>query len=143
MLVNLKKLRTRHKNRVDKGIYEMKHWLDRFNFDNYLRDHNVPFYEVFEMYKINKENGIENFLYSGVCDNHEQILEKCPMLVTSKDKYVIGLTKVRKDKQPLFGGWRWSKWGEYIGDMKPTDKYLRDEKEIDQVYVFEVYQVKD
>lgn len=44
---------------------------------------------------------------------------------------------VRAEQSPE-GGWRWHKWGEYIGDHTPTAEYLYDEPEIERVYVVSI-----
>jgi hypothetical protein len=46
------------------------------------------------------------------------------------------LTPFRKcDEDP--DGWRWHKWGEYVGLHAPQREYLHDEPLIETVYVFE------
>lgn len=37
------------------------------------------------------------------------------------------------------GGWRWEKWGPYIGTQRSVADYLHDEPDIDYVYTFHVY----
>lgn len=76
----------------------------------------------------------------GVCDNPEQILEQCASLHDPERRFVVFVTPVLQDDQPEDGGWRWHKWGEYIGDMQPQCEYLYDEPEIDQVYCFHIYE---
>lgn len=40
------------------------------------------------------------------------------------------------------GGWRWHKWGEYVGTGTPTREYLDDEPGFDDgVFTFHVYYV--
>jgi hypothetical protein len=51
--------------------------------------------------------------------------------------YTVLLVRISKSDEPAEGGWRWHKWGPYIGDKKPTREYLVNEPEIDAVYVFE------
>jgi hypothetical protein len=60
----------------------------------------------------------------GVCDRWEQIVKTWPELLTDPRHFVIGLAEVRRDEQPAWGGWRWHKWGEYIGDFEPQQEYL-------------------
>lgn len=78
----------------------------------------------------------------GVCDKPEQVVEKYPILKTSDRMFLIVFTKVRKADQSSDGGWRWHKWGEYIGDRQPTTEYLYDEPVIDEVYCFHIYERK-
>jgi hypothetical protein len=40
-------------------------------------------------------------------------------------------------------GWRWHKWGEYIGLGKPTREYLNDEPEFaDGIYTYHIFEVE-
>ena len=76
----------------------------------------------------------------GVCDSVEQLLAACPELEAPGRDFVVTLTKVRKADQPEDGGWRWHKWGEYIGTQNPTTEYLHDEPNIEEVYCFHIYE---
>lgn len=80
----------------------------------------------------------------GVCDSWEQIFEKISELryyQESKEKFVIFLCAIRKEDQPEEGGWRWCKWGKYIGEQRRRCEYLVDEPEIEKVYTFQVSRV--
>jgi hypothetical protein len=80
----------------------------------------------------------------GVCDNVEQILKACPELKKSQTRsFMITLTPVKRANQPSEGGWRWHKWGEYIGDHDPQCEYIYDEKGIEQVFVYHIYERKN
>lgn len=79
----------------------------------------------------------------GVCDNHEQILARWEEQLEAPDRYyTVMLTPIRKADQSASGGWRWHKWGEYVGAHEITTEYLYDEPLIDQVFVFHIYEVK-
>lgn len=76
----------------------------------------------------------------GVCDNYEQILKLVPELESDPDSnYIITITEVTKGNN---GGWRWHKWGPYIGDHEPQAEYLDDEPNIDKVFCYHIYGVK-
>lgn len=78
----------------------------------------------------------------GVCDSYEQVLEKCPELRLDKDrKFVVTVTKIQKATQPPEGGWRWHKWGEYIGTQEPTSEYIYDEPLIEEVFCYHIYEI--
>ena len=80
----------------------------------------------------------------GVCDHYQQILDKCPILESDKNReFVIFITPVCAEDQPEDGGWRWCKWGEYIGDKNPQCQYLYDEPEIEMIYVYHIYEKID
>lgn len=79
----------------------------------------------------------------GVCDNWEQIVETWPELEDDPRHFIIALQEIRRDEQPERGGWRWHKWGEYIGTQDSQMEYLHDEPEIETVYVFHIYEIKE
>lgn len=82
----------------------------------------------------------------GVCDNYQQVLDRLENInyyLNSDEKFCIILSRIKKSNQPSKGGWRWHKWGEYIGDHKITTEYLYDEPNIDEVYVFNIYRIKE
>lgn len=110
------------------GVY--RHDGFSFNFDKFLEDncHN---------------NILDEWVWYGVCDNYKQILEYHKELLSNPDKnYVIGLTTVERCKQPDEGGWRWHKWGEYIGTQTPQHEYLYDDTHIDKVYCYHIYEIE-
>ncbi len=79
----------------------------------------------------------------GVCDNYTQVLNKYSEYVNNPNrKFVIGLTPVVREDQESSGGWRWEKWGEYIGDFVPQADYLYDEPEIELVYTFQIFELE-
>jgi len=80
----------------------------------------------------------------GVCDNPEQILEFYPELKDDPErKFVVSFKEVTKASQPAEGGWRWHKWGEYIGKHHIQYEYLYDEKDIESVLCYHIYEYKD
>ena len=79
----------------------------------------------------------------GVVDSLEQFYSYFKFLDFLDQKYVAFLTPIQKKNQPSDGGWRWHKWGQYIGKHKPQHEYLYDEKDIDLVYVYTIMEVKD
>lgn len=115
--------------RIEKGIYEVGH----FNFNFCILDYS---YENIE--ELPFIDGLNPF---GVCDHYSQILEKSSEIKNSNRKFVISITPILKQNQPKEGGWRWHKWGPYIGTQTQTTEYLHDEPEIEKVYVFHVYEL--
>ena len=132
--------------KIEPGIYETG-----LNFE-----HDISGYTNFEAYgsyeQLSKEgipiesrdwNAIMNGLSPyGVADSIDQIKEKYQEMINSENPIVISVTEMRKDEQPEDGGWRWHKWGEYIGKKEPQCEYLYDEPNIDSVYVFHIYAVR-
>lgn len=79
----------------------------------------------------------------GVCDNWQQIVAKWPQIETDSRQFVITLSEIHKADQDPRGGWRWHKWGEYIGTHDPQHEHIYDEgPEIESVQVFHIYEVK-
>lgn len=83
----------------------------------------------------------------GVADNIEQIKEHYKEWFEKSD-WVIAITPVYQEKENAGkgGGWRWHKWGDYIGKLDPQHEYLDDEDFGDdwQGYVlcYHIYPVK-
>lgn len=121
-----------------KGVYIISH----FNFE----------YEIEE-----KIEGCGDFSELidcpyGVCDNPEQLLNAYDFEKDER-KLVIALTPIYKKDQPPKEGWRWHKWGPYIGNKRkmcncnpkfsiPVYEYLYDEPDVDLVYCFHIYEIK-
>lgn len=59
-------------------------------------------------------------------------------------RFIVTLTKVERDpsNKGNGGGWRWHKWGEYIGAHESQCEYLDDEEGIDHVYCFHIYEME-
>lgn len=78
----------------------------------------------------------------GVSDGPANLLAVVTTLQDPDRKFIALLTKVQRDvsNKGRGGGWRWHKWGEYIGRHTPTTEYLDDEPEIDFVYCYHIYE---
>jgi hypothetical protein len=85
---------------------------------------------------------IDGELY-GVSDTAQQALDYAQRLVGDDPrKFCVFVTHIVKDpsKRGRGGGWRWHKWGEYIGNDEPKAEYLDDEEGFDEgVYVFGIH----
>lgn len=85
----------------------------------------------------------------GVCDNASQALDYYDNLYKQNKDYmedkmfVILLVPVIRKQEPESGGWRWHKWGRYIGKFEPKCEYLHDEDGIDYVYCFDILEVEE
>ena len=117
--------------RIGEGMYQCGHWsIDLLGLPLKDKYGSTP--------SLNYE--IET---SGVCDYPEQVLEKFPILKEHPAPFFISFVKLRRGDQPREGGWRWHKWGTYIGDKNPQCEYLHDEPEIEEVYTFSVYELDE
>lgn len=113
--------------RYEKGVYRHDGYL--FNFDRFI-DNNCA------------ETIIDKWVAYGVCDNYKQILECHKDIISDNKNYVIGLSTVERKNQDENGGWRWHKWGEYIGNQNPQHEYLYDDTHIDKVYCYHIYEIE-
>lgn len=132
------------------GVYEINHFngeheVDRQWWVGEERDYDAGYPvlgEVTVMKFPDGDKSFGDFGPYGVCDSYEQILTKCPELVNDpKRGFFIFVTRLRKDEESERGGWRWHKWGAYIGDQEPQCEYLYDEPVIEQVFTFHIYEV--
>ena len=82
-----------------------------------------------------------NAWYYGVADNLEQIIDLYNNAEWFKGNHVILCWMVEKEPDNPCSGWRWHKWGDYIGTRNPQCEYLNDEPEINEVVVFSIYKV--
>lgn len=113
--------------RVSRGVYLSRHW-------NFYNEVATPLVDEF---------AVDFDPDYGVCDSPDQFLAG-PGAALDADlgrRYCISFVEVRRDEQPPDGGWRWHKWGPYIGEKTPTTEYLHDEPDIDRVFTFHVYEV--
>jgi hypothetical protein len=75
--------------------------------------------------------------FYGVADNWEQVLQiKTWFTKIKKYKFILTFSKMRRENQEESGGWRYHKWGEYIGTQNPQHEYLYDDKHIDEVIIY-------
>lgn len=117
--------------RIIPGVYKCNH----FNFHSVLDASGVSFDEYSTEFSINPY---------GVCDSPEQFLSDFGQeIAESPNYYIVAFTQLLKSEQPPQGGWRWHKWGPYVGHQSPQAEYLYDEPKIDEVYVYNIYQITD
>lgn len=116
--------------RIGEGMYLTSHWsIDQLGVS--IRERwreEQPGYLDFEEY--------------GVCDTPEQAVEGLG-LRARPERFFVSFVEINKATQPSDGGWRWHKWGSYIGDHEPQCEYIHDEPEIEKVYTFHVYELAD
>ena len=125
------------------GIYQCNIEFN-FSHEEFLEFDNVgsiPFDQSFEVFA-------PSYLKAqyGVGDSIEQIKEYFKEEIEDPNrKYFIAVTPVFQDKENKGGGWRWHKWGEYIGKLEPKCEYLDDEDfgdDFEYVICFHLYEVK-
>lgn len=119
--------------RLAQGVYRIEH----FNFGLLLRK---PWSDI-DIDSQLPPGGAPRY---GVCDSVGQfILKYGDALKDAAGSYCLAFTRVVKAKQSPVGGWRWDKWGPYIGNGEPTTEYLRDEPKFEEVFVFSVFRLRE
>lgn len=121
--------------KIHHGCHQIKH----FSFDTLIEAlENV---EMVDQWPSFEDMDLNSY---GVVDNPGQFIERFwdPLENIEDRLFVISFTRIVRAEQPEEGGWRWHKWGPYIGDKNPQMEYIHDEPEIDEVYVYHVYEVK-
>jgi len=109
------------------GVYRHDGYM--FNFDGFINERC-------------EDEISDKWVVYGVCDNYEQVLERYKDILDDPNKnYVIGMCTVDRVRQSPEGGWRWHKWGKYIGTQNPEHEYLYDDTHIDRVYCFHIYEL--
>jgi len=115
----------------------------------FLYDADNKLERVFSYYELNlssymnaQRSGNTVLHGDGVCDNAEQVIEKYK-LNDSELQFTVVLTPIKRCEQPANDGWRWHKWGKYIGAQYPMAEYIYDEVAIELVYVFHIFEWKD
>lgn len=79
----------------------------------------------------------------GVCDSPEQFAEHFQSALEADPRnFIATFWEVRREDQSEDGGWRYHKWGQYIGNQKPQQEYLYDDKHIERVYCWHIYEVE-
>ena len=151
--INERCLCTHPDNHIETGVYRCG--CD-FNFgkDEFVELKNLTYDdEYFAMVKewFTGKTGlkypIDMLEQYGVADNIQQIKEYYKEWI-EKSNWVIAITPVFQNKKHAGkgGGWRWHKWGDYIGKLNPQCEYLDDEDFGDdfQGYVlcYHIYPVK-
>lgn len=112
-----------------KGIYNQG-----YNASNYFKRHLT----VTEMYP-------RDLLCQcyGVVDSPKQFQTKfSESLESDSRQLLVSVAHIPKDSsnKGKGGGWRWHKWGQYLGDGHPRQEYLDDEDKFENgVWVFNVY----
>lgn len=120
------------------GIYTERSFNPELFLESYVRiQRGERHYDL--IYPNFSEVSDENWFNSyGVCDSPEQLIANLPDEVLYGSRlFAVFLTPIRKNEQED-GGWRWHKWGPYIGTQTPTCEYLYDEPLIEEVYVYHV-----
>ncbi len=124
--------------RLATGFYQIGH----FSFDAMIsaRGGNLRDNDEWDPYAEDLPAGLNAY---GVCDSIEQFqADFGPQLENDKRQYCVSFTVIRKATEER-GGWRWHKWGPYVGHQTPTTEYLFDEPIIEQVCVYHIFRRRE
>jgi len=125
---------------IGRGLYLCTHW----SFEHCLPGKwqafvhsNEDYYVPFAVGGTKCERPWESANTYGVCDSPEQFMELIGKhLDALEEQFVVSFVRIAKDEQPPQGGWRWHKWGPYIGTQDHECEYLADEPKVDVVYTY-------
>lgn len=124
--------------RVHRGVYEA-----HFNFDKEIEDLIVEDYPRFDDMST-KYDGDQWFSSFGVVDHWSQLPLKA--LDADSRNLLVYLGHIRRADQPERGGWRWHKWGPYLGVHSPETsndfEYLYDAIDVVEVWTYHVVEVR-
>lgn len=136
MLISLKRVKKKHRlfNRVGKGFYlsddfSSHQWFLRQYYGYKVED------SLVKMGSALKKYDLRSF---GVADSIEQVKAYYEPLKSSNTQFIVILTPVYREND---GGFRFHKWGRYIGKHEICHEYLRDQKDIDVLYTFRILKV--
>lgn len=119
--------------RVHRGIYEA-----HINFDKEIEDLIVEQWVDFSMW------GDSDFYSYGVVDHWSQL----PLARLDDDErnLLVYLGRHARADQPEHGGWRWHKWGPYLGVHTPETstnfEYLYDATDVVEVWSYQIVVIK-
>jgi hypothetical protein len=117
------------------GIYRAVHWNIRDVIDGIC--------DVTQLSSPLHPFRRESCIPYGTCDSIEYFVNNlCSTLHNSQNNYFVSFVKIDKHLQPKNGGWRWSAWGPYYGNQKIESEYLSEERHIESVCTFQIFQLR-
>ena len=122
------------------GLYEISHW--NFEMMTSAKLEQYPELAGIHDMTIGIDGLTEPMNCYGVCDSPDQFMAWCgPQLAADPRHFVVSFVVVRRVEQDV-GGWRWHKWGPYIGAQERSGcEFLRDEPVIEAVYTYHIYEI--
>lgn len=119
-------------HRISLGLYQIGHWnFTDFECLNKQEWQSYPTWEKLGDYKN----------CYGVCDSPDQFMSLFgPTLADPQRQFFVSFVQLLKANEPTDGGWRWHKWGPYIGTQKTACEYLADESVIEEIWTYHVYE---
>lgn len=126
------------------GIYQCNfgHNFSFEEFEEFKDNNNLPYENCYSVFAPDY-----NKSQYGVADSLEQLKEYFKEQIEDKsNKYILTLTPVYQDleNRGKGDGWRWHKWGEYIGKLDSKCEYLDDEdfgEDFEYIICFHLYKI--
>lgn len=86
------------------------------------------------------ENSLKTYFYGNDFDDEFYLGKSLVKMIELYPEYklVLLMTPHMNTKDCSWGGWRWHKWGEYLGVHEPQHEYLSYEKGIDYVLSYDL-----
>lgn len=120
-----------------RGIYEIGHFSFEFLISKNGGNLSARNADEWNPYAEDLPHGLNAY---GVCDSIMQFIQDFGLeLESSPRELCASFTEIRKVDMPEAGGWRWHKWGPYVGRGEPTTEYLYDEPAFDAVWVYHLF----
>lgn len=93
-----------------------------------------------------KQIGINKMITYGLCDNADQVINyykpyRNILLNNKQRKFIVLMTPIFREDECERGGFRYHKWGEYIGNQNPQHEYLYDDKHIDMIFHYQILEL--
>ena len=131
-----------YKTILQQGVVLQCSMFQLFDLERNKKEWNTyPEFDMVELDNPNEDGDLTIWRGSyGVCDHLANLFQVYPELLAEGRTFVVSMTPIDRDDEPEDGGWRWHKWGAYIGTQKPTCEHLYDEPDIDLVYCYHIYE---
>lgn len=127
---------------VDTGIY--KGYLDKHALKEYfdIDGNKIEEYYSFSPRNMDEVNNFDNIRENyGTADNIEQVLKHYPELIDEERKFIVVYNDLIRAEMPPFYGFRYGKNGSYIGNQNPQSEYFYDDKHIDKIIIYHIYEI--
>ncbi len=150
MLIDFDFEQSPHYTRLAKGCYaggyRFEHLLQaKIGRDLTFEDQYPDFPEQYQQAAgLCEDSNLPRYFNSyGVCDSIEQFMSLAGDLLDKDTRsFVVTFMHIEKEPNSGGGGWRWHKWGPYIGKGTPTCEYLDDEEGFaDGVFCYSIIQI--
>lgn len=121
-----------HPKNIGEGLYLSGHWSFQHETDAVIGEY--PDWDA--------EEGGPPSAY-GVCDSPDDFMTRFGASLKADPRaFVVSFVEISKSRQSPTGGWRWHKWGPYVGKQTKTCEYLYDEPVVERVFTYHVYEVR-